>query len=58
MKLKIISWNVKGLNDRAKRCRVGNSLRGWKPDLVYLQETKVATITRAIIRSLLGGGEW
>lgn len=55
MKPKIIFWNVRGLNDRAKRCRVGNLLKGWKPNLVCLQETKVASVTRAIIRSLFFG---
>lgn len=36
MKPRIISWNVRGLND-IKKCKgVGNLLRGWKVDLVCL----------------------
>lgn len=52
MKPRIISWNVRGLNDRAKCSRVGNLLRSWRPDLVCLQETKLAVVSRAAIRSL------
>ena len=57
MNLKIISWNVSGLNDRDKRLRVRNLVRKWGPDVICLQETKMELITRAVIRSLcLGGG--
>jgi hypothetical protein len=55
MKPKIISWNVRGLNDRAKCRRVGNLLRDWRPALVCLQETKLAVTSITIIRSLWGG---
>lgn len=52
MKPRIISWNVRGLNDREKCSSVGNLLRGWKGDLVCLQETKVAEVSRAMVRWL------
>ena len=55
MNLKIISWNVKGLNDRDKRLRVHNLVRKWGPDVICLQETKMESITRAVIRSLWRG---
>ncbi|XP_030936692.1 uncharacterized protein LOC115961945 [Quercus lobata] len=54
MNLKIISWNVRGLNDRDKRLRVRNLVRNWRPDVICLQETKMELITRAVIRSLWG----
>ena len=52
MNLKIISWNVRGLNDRDKRLRVRNLVRKWGPDVICLQETKMELITRAVICSL------
>jgi hypothetical protein len=55
MKPRIVCWNVRGLNDREKCKSVGNLLRGWKGDLVCLQETKVAEMTRALVRRLWGG---
>ena len=38
MNLKIISWNVRGLNDSRKRLIVKNLLREWKCDVICLQE--------------------
>jgi exonuclease III len=54
MNLKIISWNVRGLNDSDKRLRVRNLLRLWKADLICLQETKLGHFDRKMIRSLWG----
>ena len=36
MNLKILSWNVRGLNDRRKRSTVKNLLHGWKCDVICL----------------------
>ena len=55
MNLKIIFWNVKGLNDRDKRLRVRNVVRKWGPDIICLQETKMELITRAVICNLWRG---
>ena len=41
MKIKMISWNVRGLNDPRKHLVVKNLLREWKCDVVCLQETKI-----------------
>ena len=46
MKLKIVSWNVRGLNDLLKRLVVRNLLREWNCDVVCLQETKLAGMDR------------
>jgi hypothetical protein len=54
MNLRIISWNVGGLNVRAKRRRVSNSLRMWKGDVVCLQETKLEVVDLAVVQSLWG----
>ena len=46
MKLKIVSWNVRGLNNSLKRLVVRNLLREWNCDVVCLQETKLAGMDR------------
>ena len=46
MKIKMISWNVRGLNDPRKRLVVKNLLREWKCDVVCLQEMKIASMNR------------
>ena len=52
MNLNLISWNVRGLNDGAKRTRICNLLHHWKADVVCLQETKLMTVTQGLVRSL------
>lgn len=55
MHLKIISWNVWGLNDLAKRRVIKASLRRWNPHVVCFQETKMQRVDR---RDSVGGGRW
>jgi exonuclease III len=52
MNTNIVSWNVRGLNDGAKRMQVRNLLHSWKADIVCLQETKLPEVSKALIRSL------
>ena len=52
MNLNLISWNVRGLNDGAKRTRVCNLLQLWKADVVCLQETKLTAVTHSLVRTL------
>ena len=52
MNLNLLSWNVRGLNDRVKRARICNLLYLWKADVVCLQETKLMAVTQGLIRSL------
>jgi exonuclease III len=52
MNVKLLSWNVRGLNDRGKRLRVKHMLKIWQPDIICLQETKLEVITRQIVRSV------
>ncbi|KAG6644832.1 hypothetical protein CIPAW_08G080100 [Carya illinoinensis] len=54
MQPKIITWNVRGLNECNKRLRIISLLQMWKGDLVCLQETKLRYIDRKIVRSLWG----
>ena len=52
MNLKIISWNVRGLNDSQKCLIVKNLLREWKCDVICLQETKLAGLDRQMVGKL------
>jgi len=54
IKPKIISWNVRGMNDSKKRLRIRGLLREWKADIVCLQETKMEVISREVVRSVWG----
>lgn len=52
MNLKIVSWNVRGLNDKDKKLQIRNLIRIWCDDVICLQETKMELITRGFIKSL------
>ena len=52
MKIKILSLNVRGVNDPDKRKVIKNFLRTHKVDLVCLQETKVQEMNNDMVRSL------
>ena len=54
MKLRFISWNVRGLNNPQKREVVKHLLREWQCDIVYLQETKLDFLDLQVVRSLWG----
>jgi len=54
MKPKLLSWNVRGLNEGDKRLRVKNLLRQWKPNIICLKEFKLELISSSVVRSLLG----
>ena len=41
MKLKLLSWNVRGANDRSKRKIIKTFIRNQKVDLLCIQETKI-----------------
>jgi len=51
---RLISWNVRGLNQRSKRLKIKNLLRQWKADIICLQETKLDLISNRIVKSLWG----
>jgi hypothetical protein len=50
---KVLSWNVRGLNSIAKQEDVKQVVNVHKPDLICLQETKMSTISIAMVRSFL-----
>ncbi|KAJ9701497.1 hypothetical protein PVL29_006726 [Vitis rotundifolia] len=52
MKLKILSWNVRGANDRNKRKVIKTLIRSQKVDMVCLQETKIQDMSQGVVHSL------
>ena len=52
MKIKILSWNVRGVNDSDKRKVIKNLIRTNRVDLVCLQETKVQEMNFDMVCSL------
>ena len=52
MKIKILSWNVRGVNDPDKRRVIKSFLRSNSVDLVCLQETKVQQMNIVMARSI------
>lgn len=52
MKLRILSWNVRGVNDNDKRMVIKALIKSQIVDLVCLQETKIKEMSSKIVRSL------
>ena len=54
MQLKLLSWNVRGVNNTQKREVIRNFLQDWRCDVVCLQETKIDCMDIRMVRSLWG----
>ena len=52
MKLKLLSWNVRGANDNNKRKVIKALIRDQKANLVCLQDTKIQEMSIGVVRSL------
>ena len=52
MKLRILSWNVRGANDGAKRKVLKTFIKMQRVDVVCLQETKLKEVSNRMIKSL------
>ena len=52
MKLRILSWNVRGANDGAKRKVVKAFIKIQRANVVCLQETKLKEVSNKMIRRL------
>ena len=52
MRIKILCWNVRGLNDIEKRKLIKGVVRNQKPDLVCLSETKVKEMSLQLVKSM------
>ena len=54
MSLRLLSWNVRELNNPQKREVCKNLLKEWKCDIVCFQETKLSSLNFFVVRSLWG----
>ena len=52
MKIRILSWNVRGANDSDKRRVIKSVIKSKKVDVVCLQETKIKEMRMRLVRSL------
>ena len=55
MKVKILSWNVRGVNGPKKRKVIRNFIRTQRVDLVCLQEIKIHEMNKALVHSIGAG---
>ncbi|RVX16234.1 hypothetical protein CK203_014505 [Vitis vinifera] len=55
MKLRLLSWNVRGANDSSKRKVIKAMIRSQRVDLFCIQETKIQAMTEGLVRSLGSG---
>ena len=46
MHIRMILWNVRGLNSKEKRSQIWNALKMWNGEIICLQETKLSKIGR------------
>ncbi|XP_070020674.1 uncharacterized protein [Nicotiana sylvestris] len=60
MKVKVLNWNIRGLNDKNKRSIVGSLVREWRADIVCLQQTKMEDIPASMLYQIWGNRwvEW
>lgn len=54
MKIKVINWNIRGLNEAEKRSTVKALMGKWKPDVLCLQETKIVDWSSSMIQQMWG----
>lgn len=54
MDISLLNWNVRGLNNPARRRAVQNRVRDLGCNIICLQETKIADFSRALITETLG----
>ena len=50
--IKIISWNVRGVNNKEKRTLIKALLKTHKADLLCFQKTKLKGVSNSLVRSL------
>ena len=52
MKIRVLSWNIRRVNDKDKQKVIRAFLRSNKVDLVCLQETKIQDLSVGVVRNL------
>ncbi|RVW76867.1 Transposon TX1 uncharacterized 149 kDa protein [Vitis vinifera] len=58
MNLKLLSWNVRGVNKSTKRKVIKSVIRKQKVDLFCIQETKIQDMTDRVIQDMENGVTW
>ena len=56
IKIRILSWNVKGAKDSDKRKIIKSLIKSQRMDVVCLQETKIQEMSSGLVHSLGVGG--
>lgn len=54
--MKVLSWNVRGLEDVRKRVTVKRGVLSQRPDVLFLHETKCQAPNKGYVRSVWGSG--
>ena len=54
IKLRILSWNVRGANNRDKRRMIKDVIKSQKANLVCLQETKIQEMSNGMVGGSVG----
>ena len=52
MKIRLLSWNVRWVNNCDKRKVIKTLIKKNRVDLVYLQKTKIQEMSRSLVHSL------
>lgn len=52
--IKILSWNVRGLNEKKKRLAIRQTVLLEKPDILSFQETKLRTVDELLLKQSCG----
>lgn len=52
--IQLCSWNIRGLNDRNKRCLVKSVVSKFKKSVLCFQESKVEDVSRSFLSSFAG----
>ena len=55
MNLKILCWNVRGLNVKDKRMVIKSFVKSVRADIICFQETKMEMVDRGLIWKIWGG---
>lgn len=54
MDLKLLSWNVRGMENKEKKVILNQNLMGSIPDILCLQETKIQVMSDRVVKEVWG----
>lgn len=56
--MKIISWNIRGMGSYVKKNFLRKLIKRRRPDLIFVQETKLESLDRFVVQKLWGNGSF